>query len=141
MFRPELTYEQKISRVSAAKTILKNVEKYTMGAGYGDSQRFRYNTTFPQLFLYVLIIHVTCTPLSSIIRFEDNGTISFYHKSEKEKIPNTVLAWNCMSTVNSTISRVDARLDSAKYSNLLEQHVIPLAPKTSWNMIQYVHDL
>lgn len=59
MFRPELTYEQKISRVSAAKTIIKNVENYTTGVSYGDSQRFRYSTTFPQLFLYVLIIHVT----------------------------------------------------------------------------------
>jgi hypothetical protein len=59
IFRPELTYDQKISRVSAAKTIMKNVENYTMGVSYGDSQRFRYSKTFPQLFLYVFIIHVT----------------------------------------------------------------------------------
>jgi hypothetical protein len=59
MFRPELTYDQKISRVSAAKTIMKNVENYTMDVSYGDSQRFRYSKKFPQLFLYALIIHVT----------------------------------------------------------------------------------
>jgi hypothetical protein len=38
---------------------MKNVENYTMGVSYGDSQRFRYSKTFPQLFLYVFIIHVT----------------------------------------------------------------------------------
>ncbi|KAK4006986.1 hypothetical protein OUZ56_012140 [Daphnia magna] len=65
MFRPELSLEQKISRVSAEKTMLKNVEKYTMNVAYGDSQRFM---------------------------FEENGTISLYHKSEKENIPSTVLA-------------------------------------------------
>ncbi|KZR96792.1 Uncharacterized protein APZ42_008669 [Daphnia magna] len=113
MFRPELSLEQKISRVSASKTMLKNVEKFTMNVAYGDSQRFM---------------------------FEENGTISLYHKSEKEKIPSTVLAWSCMSTINSSISRVDGRLDSTKYSNLLEQHVLPLRQKTTSNMIQYVHD-
>ncbi|EFX75828.1 hypothetical protein DAPPUDRAFT_322893 [Daphnia pulex] len=113
MFRPELTYDQNISRVSAAKTIIKNVENYTTGVSYGDSQRFS---------------------------FEDNGTIYFYHKSEKEKIPSTVLVWSCMSTINSTISRVDGRLDSAKYRKLLEEHVLPLAPQTTSHMIKYVHD-
>ncbi|KAK4003559.1 hypothetical protein OUZ56_005316 [Daphnia magna] len=42
--------------------------------------------------------------------------------------------------MNSSISRVDGRLDSTKYSNLLEQHVLPLRQKTASNMIQYVHD-
>ncbi|EFX69198.1 hypothetical protein DAPPUDRAFT_113867 [Daphnia pulex] len=113
MFRPELTLDQKISRASAAKNMIKNGDKYTIGVAYGDSQRFR---------------------------FEDNGTISLYHQSEKANIPNTVLAWSCMSTINSTISRVDGRLNSAKYSNLLENHVLPLREQTSSNMIQYVHD-
>ena len=46
MCRPELKHDKKISRLSAAKTILNNVEDYTgMGAAYGDSQRFRYSAT------------------------------------------------------------------------------------------------
>jgi hypothetical protein len=41
MFRPELTLDQKISRASAAKNMIKNGDKYTIGVAYGDSQRFR----------------------------------------------------------------------------------------------------
>lgn len=89
---------------------------------------------------YIIISHVTDIHILILVRFEDNGTISLYHQSEKANIPNTVLAWSCMSTINSTISRVDGRLNSAKYSNLLENHVLPLREQTSSNMIQYVHD-
>ena len=89
---------------------------------------------------YIIISHVTYIHILILVRFEDNGTISLYHQSEKANISNTVLAWSCMSTINSTISRVDGRLNSAKYSNLLENHVLPLREQTSSNMIQYVHD-
>jgi hypothetical protein len=89
---------------------------------------------------YIIISHVTYIHHLLLVRFEDNGTISFYHQSEKVNIPNTVLAWSCMSTMNSTISQVDGRLNSAKYSNLLEKNVLPLTEQTSSNMIQYVHD-
>ncbi len=142
MFRPELKHDKKISRLSAAKTILNNVEDYTgMGAAYGDSQRFRYSATHFCSFLllsnYLCVNDIwTCF----FFRFAKDGTISCYNGSENENNPSTVLVWCCVSKIKSTISRVDGRLDSAKYSNLIAKNVIPLSEKTPSKMINYVQD-
>ena len=41
MYRAELSPEQKVTRIMAAKDISKNMESYVIDVAYGDTQRFR----------------------------------------------------------------------------------------------------
>ena len=41
MYRAELSPEQKVTLMMAAKDIFKNIESYASDVAYGDTQRFR----------------------------------------------------------------------------------------------------
>ena len=41
MYRAQLSPEQKVTRMMAAKDIPKNIESYVSDVAYGDTQRFR----------------------------------------------------------------------------------------------------
>ena len=66
--------------------------------------------------------------MHNIYRYNETGDISLFFGSERES-PNTVLVWGCLSSAPPMASslRIIGKFDSAKYMDILTQHVLPLA--------------
>lgn len=70
-------------------------------------------------------------------RFDIDGRISLYSGSHGNNIPNTVPVWSCIALDNlpNVIKKLNCRLDTTQYKELLDSHVLPFC-----DGLQIVHD-
>ncbi|KAK4017278.1 uncharacterized protein LOC116924485 isoform X2 [Daphnia magna] len=113
MFRPENTPEMKTLWKNGAKNGLRSIVKYVLSVAYSDTRRFSY---------------------------DEEGKISLNFGHEKIT-PNTVVVWGGISShPKASLCRGTGRFDSSTYTNILQQHIIPLAKKDPSKTTGLVHD-
>ncbi len=82
------------------------------------------------------MLHNYCNNFS----YNDKGEISLHYGQEKIT-PKTVLVWGGISSLpKASIFRLTGKFDSSAYTNILQQHIIPLNNMDPSKRTGLVHD-
>ena len=93
-------------------------------------------TTFVILNFIITMLHNYCNNFS----YNDKGEISLHYGQEKIT-PKTVLVWGGISSLpKASIFRLTGKFDSSAYTNILQQHIIPLNNMDPSKRTGLVHD-
>jgi hypothetical protein len=86
------------------------------------------NNDFGVLSVTILHVHYLLTPETLYISsFSSNGEITLHSGSHGKNVKDTVAVWSCIGVDHSrnAIKKLDSRLDTSQYKELLSVHVVP----------------